>query len=339
MMHLSIGSKGYKSMRVFDRLELDRKRRNVDPLMATTPKHYVRQMVWLPIAMERHAKINRPLTYFTLTTADLFDVRVLERAGIIAKTERGYPGVGFCEFNDKTYDDISRKLRWCRWSHKGLFEDMVRQHPRFESDFDFDVINLDFILVPFPGEESPLEGTWGAIQRMLEVQWDHGRSFDLFLTFRGSRTDTNPGALNSLANLLRENLSRGRGVDEFMDRVGHLEPSKLLEEDYHQFLCMGLPKLLMGDALKLGYQVSRADVYSYPRQGSKEVYDIVKFVFGLETPLESGPKFAEVPSVVTNYEKAVPEIFAKSVVDVGNLIDADSELQQWLLEDLNVLSL
>ena len=223
-------------------------------------------------------------------------------------------------------------------SHKGLFEDMVRQHPQFATDFDFDVINLDFILVPFPGEESPLEGTWGAIQRMLEVQWSHERSFDLFLTFRGSRDGTNASALNSLADLLSQNLMKGRGVDQFKDRVGHLEPVKLLEQNYRQFLCMGLPKLLIGDALRLGYQVSRADVYSYPRQGSSELYDIVKFVFGLEVPLGSQAGFAEVPSVVTNYEEAVPGIFAKAVVDVRNVLDADSELQHWLQEDLNVLS-
>ena len=325
-------------MRIFNRLELDAKRRNVDPLMATTTKHYVRQRVWLPIAKQRQDKVNRPISYFTLTTADLFDVKILERAGIISKTERGYPGVGFCEFNDKTYDDILRRLRWCGWSHKGFFEDMVRTHPQFETEFDFDVINLDFILVPFPGEESPLEGTWGAIQRMLEVQWDHRTSFDLFLTFRGSRAGTNSSALNSLADLLYQNLTRGRGVHQFMDRVGHLEPVKLLEQNYHQFLCMGLPKLLIGDALRLGYQVSRADVYSYPRQGSSEVYDIVKFVFGLEVPLDSQPSFAEVPPVVTDYEEAVPEIFAKPVVDVSTILDADSELQHWLQEDLNVLS-
>ena len=158
-----------------------------------------------------------------------------------------------------------------------------------------------------------------------------------FLTFRGSRVGTNSSALMSLADLLYQNLKRGRGVDQFMERVGHLEPVKLLEQNYHKFLCMGLPKLLIGDALRLGYQVSRADVYSYPRQASSEVYDIVKFVFGLEVPMDSQPSFAEVPSVVTNYEDAVPDIFAKAVVDVGNILDADSGLRRCLQEDLRTL--
>ena len=82
-------------MRIFDRLELDAKRRNVDPLMATTTKHYVRQRVWLPVAKERQEKVNRPISYFTLTTADLLDVKILERAGILSKTERGIPWCGF----------------------------------------------------------------------------------------------------------------------------------------------------------------------------------------------------------------------------------------------------
>ena len=322
---------------MLDRSQLSEKRRNVDPLMATATKHYVRQLVWLPIAQDRQSKVNRAIDYFTLTTPDLFDVRSLERAGVISRTARGFPGVGFCEFNDKIYDDILRKLRWCRWSHKGSFEDMALRHPNFDTHFGFDVVNLDFILVPFPGEESPLEGTWGAIQKLLDVQWNQRRSFDLFLTFRGSASGTNANALRSLADLLVQNLERGRGVDQFRERVGHLEPVKLLNQNYHKFLCMSLPKLLIGDALKLGYKVSRADVYSYPRQGSQEVYEIVKFVFGLEVPIDSTRGFAEAPPVVNDYEEAVPEIFAKSVVQVGSIVDSDAGLRQWLEEDLCTL--
>ena len=324
-------------MREFNRVAVSEKQRDVDTLMATATKHYVRRNVWLPIATKRQQQLNRPIDYFTLTTADLFDVKLLERAGLIEKTERGYPGVGFCELNDKTYDDIIRKLRWCRWSHKGYFEQMVKGHPKFETEFEFDVINLDFILVPFPGEDSPLEGTWGAIQEMLRVQWKKRRSFDLFLTFRGSRKGTNAQALNSLAGLLCQNLQTGRGVDQFEDRVGHLDPVRLLEENYRTFLCMGLPKLLIGDALKMGFQVSRSDVYSYPRHGSSEVYDIVKFVFGLEVPGSPQRNFAELPEVVANYDAAVTDIFTKSVVDVSEIVESDPELCSCLEEDLGTL--
>jgi len=105
---------------------------------------------WLPVAKSRASKVGRYIRYFTLTTGELFDVKVLAREGLLEKTVRGYPGLGFCEMMEKTYDEILRKIRWCGWHYKGIFEDMVSGHPSFEEEFDFDVVNLDFTGVPFP---------------------------------------------------------------------------------------------------------------------------------------------------------------------------------------------
>ena len=167
MTPLLDGYESYSLMRSIDRAAVDRKRRDVDVLMATATKHFMRREVWLPIAIKRQQQVGRPIRYFTLTTPDLFDVRLLERAGLIERTVRGYPGLGFCEIDDKTYSDIVRGIRWCRLAHKGSFEDMALKSVGFESEFGFDVINLDFTWVPFPEQESPLEGTWGAIRKLL----------------------------------------------------------------------------------------------------------------------------------------------------------------------------
>ncbi len=325
-------------MEGFDRVEVAAKRRDVDRLMATATKHYVRQHVWLPIATERWQQVGRPLKYFTLTTSDLFDVRVLERNGLIEKTARGYPGVGFCESNDKEFDEISRRLQRCFWSYKGYFEKMVSEHPNFDEEFGFDVINLDFILVPFPGQESPLEGTWGSIQRLLQVQWARQTGFDLFITFRGSRSGTNEEAITLVADLLRQNLQSGRGANEFENRVGHLDPFKLLDEDYVTFLCMALPKLLIGDALDLGFVISRANVFKYPREGEHGPYEIVKFAFGLEVPEPFQRNFAQPPHLVRNYDEWVPQIFNDATVDVAKLLEADPNLRAKLEEDIEYLS-
>ena len=325
-------------MQEFDRVEVAAKRREIDLLMATAPKHYVRQHVWLPIAVERRERVGRPIRYFTLTTSDLFDVRVLERNGVIERTARGYPGVGFCESNDKEYDEISRRLQRCSWSYKGYFEKMVSEHPNFETEFAFDVVNLDFILVPFPGEESPLAGTWGAIQRLLQVQWTKRTGFDLFITFRGSRGGTNEDAITLVADLLRQNLQSGRGAKEFEDRVGHLDPFKLLDDDYVTFLCMGLPKLLIGDALDLGFVISRVNVFKYPREGEHGVYEIVKFTFGLEVPEPPPRVFAQPPHSVRNYDEWVPQIFSEGTVDVGEILERDPNLRAGLAEDIQSIS-
>ncbi len=331
------GCEGCSAMPSIDREAVDREHRDVDILMRTATKHYVRKNVWLPIARDRSQKLDRPLKYFTLTTADLFDVRLLEHAGLIERTSRGYPGVGFCELDDKTYSDIVRALRWCALSYKGTFEDMALNHSHFSDTFDFDVVNLDFTWVPFPEQESPLGGTWGAIKRLIEVQRAKNASFDLFLTFRGSRQGTDEESLRSVAGLLAQNLQNGRGVTEFESRIGHLEPEKLLSEDYVTFLAIGLPKLLIGTAVEVGFQLSRSEVYSYPRGDNATTYEIVKFAFSLEIPDGSRPRFAAVPDVVANYDERVAEIFANPIVDVEQILGEDPSLRDCLEEDLESL--
>ena len=324
-------------MRNINPLEANEEQREVDALMGTATKHYMRRKVWLPTVARRKEQVGRPVNYFTLTTADLLDVKLLERAGLIERNERGYPGVGFCERNHKIYADIIRKLRWCQWDYKGTFEEMALKHPHFESDFGFDVINLDFTWVPFPGQRSPLRGTWGAIQRMLEVQWGRGMSFDLFLTFRGTRKGTNDEAIERVARLLCQNLESGRGVEEFRSRIGHVDPMRLLGDDYVTFLCMGLPKLLVGDALDRGFDVSRADAYWYPRGKEAKAYYIVKFVLGLEVPAVRRRTFAVPPQVVAGYDAAVSQVFSNAVVDVAEVVEADPLLRSRLEEELKEL--
>ena len=317
-----------------DREALDFKRRGIDPLMATAPKHWVRCHVWLEIAEKRYQICSRPIKYFTLTTADLFDVRVLERAGLLEKTSRGYPGLGFCEMDDKTHEDIIRKLRWCDWPYKGLFEEMVFTYPRFEDDFSFDVVNLDFITVPFPEHEAPMEGTWGAIEKMIDVQWNHGISFDLFLTFRGSKDETDATALQKVADLVKYNLNTGRGKSEFEAKIGHSDIDRLLQENYKEFLSTGIPKLLINRALSDGYMLTLFEAYYYLRQGDGKPYHIVKFVFSFEIPRSTGLVFGQPPPLVNNYDQAITMVFGKDTFDISTYLSDKSDLVSELEQDL-----
>jgi hypothetical protein len=214
---------------------------------------------------------------------------------------------------------------------------MVRTYEAVDSTFEFDVVNLDFITTPFPGMESPLEGTWGSIQKLLQVQRSHNMDFDLFLTFRGSPTNTNASALDEIAELLARNFRDHRGDIEFQARFGHLNPARLLRENYLLFLCMGLPKLLIADAIQKDYMVSRYDIYTYPREGGDENYHIVKFVFSFEVPRSNAPLFAASPQLLTNYDEAVPRLFRTNVVDVGDILTASPLLNDELMQEIEVL--
>ena len=328
------GCERYRCMTTTDRAAIGAKRRDVDVLMSTPTKHYIRQEIWLPAAIRRGSQLGRPITYFTLTTPDLLDIKVLDRAGLLERTQRGYPGIGFCEKDDKTYSDIIRRLQWCPLSYKGSFEDMALEEDDFGSRFGFDTVNLDFTWVPFAENESPLDGTWGAIRRVLEVQYEKRISFDLFLTFRGSLEGTDQNSIAKLVDLLAINLSDGRGVGEFDKRVGHLDVDRLLSEDYLTFLALGLPKLLVGDALEIGFHVSNPNVYSYQRVGSEETYNIIKFVFGLEVPESAEREFGAVPGLIQHYDTVVPEIFSAHIVDVDDIVRSDSILVSALNDDM-----
>ena len=265
------------------------------------------------------------------------EVAVLHRAGVIERTPRGYPGLGFCERDDKTYSDIARQIRMCKISHKGSYEEMILEYPDALSGPTFDVINLDFTWVPFPKRQSPIQGTWKAIRKTLEVQATNRTSFDLFLTFRGNRKGTHGQSINQISDLLRKNLSQGRGMDEFKGRIGHLDPNRLLSQDYLTFLAIGLPKLLLTDALNVGFHISRFEVYSYSRSTSGKPYHMIKFVFGLEISDLIGRPLDALPEPIMHYETAIPRIFATDVIDVENALTSDPRLRILLQNDLDAL--
>ena len=336
---LLIGSESCNLMSEIDRAAVGAERREIDVLMATTNKHYVREHVWLPATLNRKVAVGRPINYFTLTTPDLFDVKVLHRAGVIERTPRGYPGLGFCERDDKTYSDIARQIKKCKISHKGSFEEMILNNPNSLPDLAFDVINLDFTWVPFPKRQSPVQGTWHAIRKTLEIQAVNKTSFDLFLTFRGNRKGTDRQSINQIADLLKRNLSSGRGVDEFKGRIGHLDPNLLLSQNYLVFLAIGLPKLLLTDALNAGFQISRFNVYSYSRTTSGKLYHMIKFVFGLEIPDPVARPLGALPEPILHYESAIPRIFTTEVVDVERTLTSDPYLRGLLQDDLDALKI
>ena len=317
-----------------DRRAAENKRISIDQLMATAPKHWVRMYAWLPIVKNRATKAGRCIRYFTLTTGELLDVKMLIREGLLEQTARGYPGLGFCEMMDKTHDEILRKIRWCGWHYKGIFEDMVNGHPSFESGFDFDVINLDFTGVPFPSHEAPLEGTWGSIQKTIDIERTHGTSFDLFLTFRCRKDETDSTAIAQVVKLVDYNLKNGRGVNEFKARVGHQRSQRLLGENYPEFLCLGIPKLLITHALQTGYTLTHFEVCCYPREGGHGRYHIVKFIFSFDIPHTSGHIFAQPPALVSSYDEAVQMIFGKQTLNVDKVLKNDPDLITSLNSDM-----
>jgi len=307
------------------RPEIAEKRDEIDRLLRAPNMHYVRKNIWIPAVMARAKRLGGIASYFTLTTADLIDVKILAQAGILEKNERGYPGVGFCEETDAEFARIIRGLSWCGKSYKGTFEQMVFDDD-FADTFEFDSVNLDFVLAPFPGVEAPLASTWEAVRHLLKVQRDHGKDFDLLVTFKCKPADSDEEALDRIADLLKSNLDQHRGEAEFQAAVGHLDPKLLLDQDYVKFLSLGIPKLIIADALELGYFASPVEIYRFAPETNDG--DIVKFLFDFEIPDSSSRPVGQDPASFQDYDMAVPALFTVGIGDIDEILASSANLTE-----------
>ena len=177
-----------------------------DPL-----KHYVRKYGWLPAAKEQTRTIkNRskriPLRYFTFCAAGAMDVFMLEREGILKRSEEmgRLEGVYFCEENDENFGIIADLIGKPENGFLGTFEDIVLfeddeetdgkelkdelessdaysdevreklgykdTHYRLREAFPFDIINLDVCGAMFPPKEGIMAPLLESIIQILEWQ-------------------------------------------------------------------------------------------------------------------------------------------------------------------------
>ena len=150
-------------------------------------KHFVRTHGWLAAAKNQKQAIkNRskriPLRYFTFCAAEAIDVCMLEREGILVRSEKDdhLQGVYFCEKDSQDYARISNFIGLQAQGFLGEFETIVLfeddkdtlgkkngdgnyypskirkklnfkdAHHRLRDAFPFDIINLDVFGVMFP---------------------------------------------------------------------------------------------------------------------------------------------------------------------------------------------
>ena len=184
-----------------------------DPL-----KHYVRIDGWLKaIQQQREAIADRleeiPLRYFTFCAANAIDVFMLEREGILNRSQETecLEGVYFCEKDDESFGIIAGLIGSPENGFHGTFEDIVlfednqdtigrtwedeledepytrevrqklrhkRDHHRLRDAFPFDIINLDVCGVMFPLKEEVIASLLKSIIQILEWQTESTFSTD-----------------------------------------------------------------------------------------------------------------------------------------------------------------
>lgn len=101
-------------------------------------KHYVRRNGWLPACQEQRSAVKpskqNPLRYFTFCAAEAIDVFMLERAGILKRSEESgrLESVFFCERYPEAFGKIAGLIGSPEQGFQGEFEKIVL----FEEDED-----------------------------------------------------------------------------------------------------------------------------------------------------------------------------------------------------------
>lgn len=247
-------------------------------------KHYVRTYGWVPYAEKRLKTIRQKdkdypgLKYFTLCGGAAIDIFQLYKAGLIVHNGLRFPGVTFCEVKEQSFIDAKN----CLSKTLGFperFEDAILKDAKFRKTFPYDVLNLDFTGVVFPGKK-PYPDTLIALEQIFELQ--AGRAFTLFLTLRADQSRENPEAVKDLIGIVRDNLTQKGMYESQFNKIVTTSPEVLAEKEHLRFLLIAVPKLVLSYAIKDGYVGNLSEGYFYSRIHPKGKIEITKYIFEFE---------------------------------------------------------
>ena len=209
-----------------------------------TLKHYVRRCGWLTAAKDQKHAISRrskriPLRYFTFCAAEAIDVFMLEREGILERSEETgrLEGVYFCEKDLDKFGIIANLIGSPEQGFRGPFEKIVLfeddeeterktleddqphthevrekliykdAHYRLRKAFPFDIINLDVCGGPmFSSEQTVITPLLRSIVQILEWQTEsrfpiNDRECNQFTLFLTSHVNPNRTNQNAIEQL------------------------------------------------------------------------------------------------------------------------------------------
>lgn len=279
------------------------------------PKHFVRTKGWLPgcghqyrlVKSQRRRGRRVPFKYFTFCGSKAVDVFMLERAGILKRSEKTgrLQGVYFCEQLPDDFHDTQVLLGADAVGFLGNFEQIclfengsdtegrrltdseaeyyeapVREklkvkeaHLGFIDSSPYDVINLDVSGVMFPPRDAVASPMLRAMRQMFDwqnrpdAQDGHAcEAFTLLLTTHIDASELNQAAVSQLLQRMNDNVERYVDYSTELQatyRVGTAE--ELAERDFSIFYALALPKIVIEDALKTGWDVEYRGILLYTR--------------------------------------------------------------------------
>jgi len=242
-------------------------------------KQYVRHFGWLQVIQDfidrrREVGVDRPLRYLTIPGSNASDIGLLWRAGLLTRTNDGFPHVAICD--ETSADEVVAKLGRLLGYSGSPFHHAVRW-PQGElcSLFPFDVVNLDLCGAMVTGStkrNKALKNLVG-IRRVFRLQ--RGQGFLLLLT---ASVDNNT-ARDTLERILVNNLdNEDKFRETYLSRYDVPSPEPFLG-DYRALVQLVVPKIIARMARDCGYRVLERFAAKYDRPHHRMICHSFEFEF------------------------------------------------------------
>ena len=300
-------------------------------------KHFVRVHGWLSAAIEKTLDIrsekrrgkSRFAKYFTFPGEHAIDVLLFSERGIIEETKVGFPGVVYCESRFETLTEINKRLGKCMGVFPYPFERAVFSR-QFESFCPFDIINLDLTREIFPRNGRPESNTIRAIQKLLSLH--SNQDFDLYITFKSSRRETNPEAVKDFMQMVNDNFASNTSLkDAFVESCG-MECDELQHSNFTLFWCKSFPKWVLEQGLTKDVGGKLVGEYFYARRPRYATqYDIITFLFSFQ---RSSSHFMSTHRMITDTQREILRSFSLTPMNVDEILGTNVEAQVSLRKDV-----
>src|SRR5260221_4885412 len=259
----------------------------VDELMATCPlKHEIRVNLWKPFI----AKLRkRPITYLTLYSPPIMDVKLLQHYKLIdVDNERylGVVGVGInAESEAETVSNLDRRLDLLRSGDiNGLIngKKTSKKSKQLDEKFPFDVINLDYTdsLHRYKLDQE-LSPHVEAIENIFKKQ-EKGKAdqFVLFLTTYAKVGAYNKDFITYLKRIVQDNITRTPNFKEKLVEVtGYDNLDDYFNNSTNDCFAVAITKLLLRFMTDYNYALAAGDIQWLVRDAIPPGYHMLHLAF------------------------------------------------------------
>lgn len=319
--------------------ELEFRRKQAGSSYTDIKKHWVRLNGWLPVFKKYSDARTKQVKYLTLCAKKAIDIRYFRHKNVLIhdNEEKKFPTVTFIEKESQDFATIAETLGTPLLGIKRGLEDVFLLPEAFPEDhqallktFPYDIVNLDFTGDVVPTRDHPYSNTLRAIEKIFSVQHEKGaHEWHMFLTFRACRATSNEDANIQIRDRVADNLADLGFKKAYGQRSS---PQMMLDEDYKEFLRIGIPKYLAWRATDNGFSMNLENSYFYPRKGPPP-YDILKFIIGFKSLWEPGG-LPDRKAAQINYRKSVESLFASQGINVFAKLSTAAERKR-VQDDLN----